>query len=186
MLNHTLSPSCQTPQFFELSIAPRVTGLYADLPGTPNDHGNMCVTDAWFACSNRAMIRALDREGSPENFRGLYHFNLTSNNTFSDLFGVYHAVDVQYIFRVAKDWWTDDDFRVSFAMQCYYAAFTRGGDPNGADGANPACAGIPAWPRYAATADRSLVFGNPLTVDTEYRKERCDVWDTIGYDKTRQ
>lgn len=102
-------------------------------------------------------------------------------------FGVYHASDVPYLFRVVGPTWEHRDFTLSFAMQCYYAAFARSGNPN-IDGpaASPRCAEIerPSWPAYLATTDETLTFGEPLAVDTNYRKGRCDHWDVWGYDTT--
>jgi len=174
--------------FFYPADAIAVTSRYAALPGTPNEHGNEVVTDAWFACANRAVLRAMHPHPT-RHFRGLYHFNFTIDSAFSDLFGTFHASDVPYIFHAVKEWWGPRDYRVSLAVQCYHAAFARTGNPNDdGSGANPECANVnrPEWPRYDPDADGSLVFDDPLAVDARYRKGACDFWDTIGYESIRQ
>jgi para-nitrobenzyl esterase len=74
--------------------------------------------------------------------------------------GAYHGAEMAYAYAVLEslNWkgrardWTDADRKLSEVMSSYWFNFARSGDPNGP--------GLPAWPKYAADAERVMLFAD--------------------------
>jgi para-nitrobenzyl esterase len=110
------------------------------------------VSDLIFAEPARLLAGLHARAGEPAF---LYRFSVLSEAVKTQLKGAPHAAERQYVFRNlhASTWPTDDmDQAAMQLVSAYWLAFARTGDPNGD--------GRPAWPTYAAKADKLIDFTN--------------------------
>jgi acetylcholinesterase/cholinesterase len=72
---------------------------------------------------------------------------------------------------------TPAEVALSGEMEHYWANFAAGGDPGSGDPANPR-----TWPAWNATEQPSMWFETPATqVKYGDYAQRCDFWDSIGY-----
>ena len=60
---------------------------------------------------------------------------------------------------------------LSDAMNAAWSRLAAAGDPNGA--------GVPAWPRYDAVRDATLVWDDPAFARDGIRTALCDFWDAL-------
>ena len=56
------------------------------------------------------------------------------------------------------------------AMQGYWSALARDGDPNGSD--------RPGWSRFEPSRDNVLRLDVPISEEAKLREAECDFWDT--------
>jgi para-nitrobenzyl esterase len=56
-------------------------------------------------------------------------------------------------------------------MRTYWINFAASGNPNGP--------GLPEWPVYEKSTDKSLEIGSEIKIQTYLRKEACDLFDKI-------
>lgn len=86
--------------------------------------------------------------------------------------GAYHSGDLAYTFgtldRVGLGW-NDWDRTLSNTLMSYWINFARTGDPNGAD--------LPHWPRYQATEDLVLEFGENIAAVPHPRAKLLEIFN---------
>jgi para-nitrobenzyl esterase len=88
--------------------------------------------------------------------------------------GAYHGAEMAYAYGVldSLNWngrvrdWTDADRKLSDVMMTYWVNFARTGDPNGP--------GLPAWPKYAADAERVMLFADEARAGDLPNKPQLD------------
>ena len=126
------------------------------------------TNDTWFRCPSRALARGAAAHGSPVY---LYSFDLPP---------AVHTQELDYVFGapIVGPTITSPPQPTAApvpplpslvdAVQGYWTAFAKTGDPNGAD--------LPNWPRYAAASDQHLVLDTQLRVNSGLAKQGCDAW----------
>lgn len=97
---------------------------------------NMMVTDYFMGEQDREMARWHTRNGAP-TYR--YYFSyLSPDRRTPESFGVPHGGEIGYVF--GRNTANPDDAAMTAAVQAYWVAFAKTGDPGNAGG--------PAWPKY--------------------------------------
>ncbi|MEO8585085.1 MAG: carboxylesterase family protein, partial [Acidobacteriota bacterium] len=127
------------------------------------------TSDARFVCPARRIARAAVAGGSPSVYR--YFFSYPANR----LYGAIHGIELPFVFgsfSAVPGYTPDASARaLSDAMNAAWGRFASAGDPNGA--------GVPAWPRYDAARDSTLVWDVPAAAREGIRTAACDFWDAL-------
>jgi para-nitrobenzyl esterase len=109
----------------------------------------------------------------------VYHFSYGPAAARPTSFGAAHGSEIPYVFDNLPDHAitygsreipaaTPDDVKIATAMNAYWVAFAKTGDPGSAGG--------PAWPRYTAAGDELLEFGaDGVIVRKGFAKNRLDM-----------
>ena len=121
------------------------------------------VTDEIFYCSTRRAVRAVVASGQPAY---VYRFDYPIPSLEYDLFGDYHASEVQYVFGKEEAVGSN----MSASMMAYWTNFAKAGTPNG--GGTPL-----AWPAYDAASDTILLLDTTTTTASDISTDVCDFWD---------
>uniref|UniRef100_H2ZKZ8 Uncharacterized protein n=1 Tax=Ciona savignyi TaxID=51511 RepID=H2ZKZ8_CIOSA len=61
----------------------------------------------------------------------------------------------------------------------YWSRFADAGNPNSES--RPTLAAVAEWPSYASKGDNILIKVAESVVQSNYRKEFCDLWDATGF-----
>ncbi len=151
-------------------LAPLVLAQYpASAYATPRKAYVALTTDSRFVCPSRRIARAAAAGGSPAVYR--YFFSYPANR----LYGAIHGVELPFVFgsfSAIAGYTPDASARaLSDAMNAAWARLAAAGDPNGA--------GVPAWPRYDAARDSTLVWDAPAAARDGIRTAACDFWDAL-------
>jgi carboxylesterase type B len=140
-----------------------------------------CGTDYIFICVNRNVTRNM----APLQPR-LWLYDYTHVASFSHyIWGqnmsfcwdqVCHGVELPFVFNTGAPFvtYTPDEVTLGLTLINYWANFAHNGDPN-------VGAAEMFWPSYNATASMSLSFGIPNTIEQNFQQQKCDFWDTVGY-----
>jgi para-nitrobenzyl esterase len=128
------------------------------------------LTVTSFVHGARAMARAM---GEVPAKAYLYHFTRVGPAAERLGLGAGHGLEIPYVFGNAGRamGWTETDRKVSDAMQRYWTAFARHGDPN--------VEGLPEWPPHEATGDRHLELGDRIRTGSGLYRAECDLLDRI-------
>jgi para-nitrobenzyl esterase len=135
--------------------------------GSHHDALARAVGDSGLGCGTDATARAAAAAGLEVY---VYNFNVPWSLA-PLLLGAAHGAEISHVFG-APYMPTDDDARVSDAMNTYWAQFARTGDPNFADSPRD-------WPRFRPTeagGDRRLQLDAAFDVLDDFRKDDCAFW----------
>ena len=130
--------------------------------------------------SDQAMgepARFLARLAAPVQPTYVYRFSYVASSLRAKEKGALHATEIPFVFSTVKAKYeaaaTPEDLAIGEAMNAYWAAFAKTGDPNGA--------GRPAWPVYTAAKDEIMDFtaAGPKP-GPDPRKERLDFVDRLA------
>jgi para-nitrobenzyl esterase len=151
-------------------LAPLVLAQYpASAYATPRKAYVALTTDSRFVCPSRRIARAALAGGSPAVYR--YFFSYPANR----LYGAIHGVELPFVFSSASSvpgyTPTPSELALSEAMNAAWGRLAAAGDPNGA--------GVPAWQRYDAARDSTLVWDIPSAARDGIRTAACDFWDAL-------
>ncbi|HVI33350.1 carboxylesterase/lipase family protein [Phenylobacterium sp.] len=97
---------------------------------------------------DRNLARIHSKAGAPV---WLYHFSYVTPAERATSLGAAHTAEIKYVFGGPKQKFAPEDVPLSKAMNAYWAAFAKRGDPDSAGG--------PAWPRFAPPTEASVEFG---------------------------
>lgn len=130
-------------------------------------------TDAAFTCQARRVARAL--AGSP-GAKPVYRYYYTHARDYGPAAAErsFHTAELPFVFRT----WPNEGYvatpaetALSDAMQSYWAAFAKAGDPNG---------GLaPAWSAYDAAADDVITLDDTIGQTNGVKSAKCDFWDSV-------
>jgi para-nitrobenzyl esterase len=121
------------------------------------------LTDAFFTCSSRRMLRAAAASQTEPVYRYLFTHPVA-----------YHGVDVYYVFNAfdtSSYSPTPAEITLSHQMQSYWVNFAATGNPNGA--------GLPHWDAYDPGADNALALDTPIGGISGFGAVGCGVWDSV-------
>ena len=120
----------------------------------------------------RTWAREQTKTGKAPAF--LYYFTRIPPGPMADQYRAYHAAEIAYVFGnlSPKRPWEEADRKLSDTMLQYWVNFAAKGDPNGQ--------GLPAWPRYEATLDTGMEFGNSVVVKRNINKAALDFFDRLA------
>jgi para-nitrobenzyl esterase len=111
------------------------------------------INDYWTAMRmtepNRNIARVHAETGQPTY---LYYFSFVSPDQRENSLGARHAAEISYVFGTLRGDPSAEDIATAQAMNAYWAAFAKYGDPGAAGG--------PAWPAYTGENEMVMEFGN--------------------------
>ncbi|MCY4130967.1 MAG: carboxylesterase family protein [Gammaproteobacteria bacterium] len=139
------------------------------------------MSDAYFTSEMRTWARHVENQGKKAF---VYIFNHAPPfDGFGRSLGAFHGGEIQYVFQShsgenADDGlpilWDDSDRKVASTMRQYWVNFAKTGDPNGE--------GLPEWPHYMASTNRTLAIEESSHVISDLRKAKLDVFELIMHD----
>jgi len=126
---------------------------------------NEMVTDTFVTEPDRNLARIEARAGAPV---WLYYFAFVPSAERASSQGARHTAEIRYVFGGPRQRLTAEEEPLSKAMNAYWAAFAKTGNPSGAGGG--------PWPRFDAAHEAVMNFdeAGPHVVDHEF-KARLDV-----------
>lgn len=127
-----------------------------------------------FACTNRIFARRAPSYlyvfGYPLDFDGWGLWSYCNGH-------VCHGSELPFFFQSTWVNFTDAGRRVSQSMGTYWTNFAKSQNPN-----QPVSTTV-QWPKPTMGDEKYMYFQDPLQVESDYIKNDCDFWDTIGYKK---
>jgi para-nitrobenzyl esterase len=130
--------------------------------------------DAQYNLGTRGVARALAGAGQP-----VYRYLFTRKAAGSGP-GPNHGDEVPYVFNTLASsplHYDTTDQRLAAAMADAWVRFAKTGNPNGGD--------LPAWPRYRASDDAFLEFGDTIRAGTGFRNAALDFAEQVQHDAIR-
>jgi para-nitrobenzyl esterase len=110
---------------------------------------NDIATRQYITEPDRNISRAQARTGQPVY---TYYFSYVSPAAKAQLpFGAPHAAEIKYAFAGPKQKFAAEDLPVAKAVNAYWAAFIKSGNPDSAGG--------PAWPKFTPATEAYMEFG---------------------------
>jgi carboxylesterase type B len=119
--------------------------------------------DAQFKYGTRGVARAMAAAGQP-----VYRYMFTRKASGTGA-GPNHGDEVTYVFNTLATRpgvYNGDDRRLAETMADAWVRFAKTGTPNGGT--------LPVWPRYRASDDAFMEFGNTVQAGTGFRNEALD------------
>lgn len=148
------------------------------------------ITIFSFRAPARRLVKWAEAAGSPSY---LYHFTRDPQLGLRSRQGVFHGLEIPYVFGTLPNRAAETDWELSRALRHYWTEFARSGDPNGIareTGAESSVRGsseglsekqpvasFPVWPRYQLSRDEHLEFGDALRAGSGLDREACDLVD---------
>ena len=98
----------------------------------------------------------------------LYQFTRLPDTAMARKLGVYHGVELAYVFGNMNkaDGYDDTDMGLSKKMMDYWVNFAKTGNPNGQ--------GLADWPAYKSKSDLNLEFSDTIHINKHLFKKECD------------
>jgi para-nitrobenzyl esterase len=163
-------------------LADRLLVLYpVSAYPTPFDAWTDLISDASFACPNRALAQILTaRRGTA--YWGLYTHRIENDPELAML-GAYHNQDVNFVFGEFNDYLlggytpTAAELQFSSDLRGYWTRFATHLDPNGA-GAVP-------WTQFTSAGQEYLRLDDVFVAGAQYKAAACDLLFPVG-DASRQ
>ena len=120
----------------------------------------------------RFVARAMARKQSRAF---LYQFARLPGTAKAGALGVYHGLDLAYIFGAMQPsvGYDDTDRALSQTIMDYWTQFARSGDPNGP--------GRVEWPAYTSQNEASMEFSDTVQVQRHLWQKECDFIDLVPH-----
>ena len=86
--------------------------------------------------------------------------------------GAFHTAEIPYVYDhlAVRDWpWREEDRALANTMSSYWVNFAANGDPNDV--------GLPIWPRYGATSQEVMIFGDEARAGAMPDQDKFAFWD---------
>ncbi|MFC3068114.1 carboxylesterase/lipase family protein [Phenylobacterium soli] len=130
---------------------------------------NDFVTDTYITEPDRNLARTATKAGEPV---WLYFFSFVPEKTRATALGAGHVNEVRFVWGGEKQRFAPEEVPVSKAMNAYWAAFAKSGNPDSAGGM--------AWPKFDAAHEASLEFGADGVTAREHQfKDRLDLAEKL-------
>jgi para-nitrobenzyl esterase len=134
--------------------------------------------DQLFAWQGRTWARMQAKTGKSKVF--LYYFDRTPPGTPGQTrYGAFHSSEIPFALNTLAKWtrpWSDTDRKIAERMSAYWVNFAKNGDPNGP--------GLPNWPAYTRTDERSMRLGERIEPIPVPNAGELDFFDQY-YDRQR-
>ena len=121
------------------------------------------ISDTWFIQPARQCARAMHQRGTDV---WMYHFT----KPVWGWMGAAHAAEIGYVFGNLEEP-KPDDAALSDSFMDYWVQFAETGNPN--------VDGKPVWPPFTVSEDCHLVMDKKLMVETQLRRDACDLLDRV-------
>jgi para-nitrobenzyl esterase len=123
------------------------------------------LTVAGYAQPARFVAQSMEQKKSKAY---LYQFTRRPGTAMARRLGVYHSVDLAYVFgnMNKSDGYDDTDLRLSQNIMNYWVNFAKTGNPNGQ--------GLADWPAYNSKSDLNLEFSDTIHTNKHLFKKECD------------
>ncbi|EFA77234.1 putative cholinesterase [Heterostelium album PN500] len=168
--------------FLNLDDAKQVIAQYPPISGDNRPVLSVIGTDYIFVCPNRNMTRYLSRSETiyTYQFQHVLSFDAWGPLYPNCVGHVCHGSELPFVFNSASlggYTFTPDEQTLAYAMNNYWMNFVVNGNPN---------IGLPVptqWPTFNETGDQTLIFQAPTPyVESGLLSQKCDFWDSMGYD----
>jgi para-nitrobenzyl esterase len=143
------------PQAAALDAIPAARQVAAMAAFDPKAEGNKLqvvndmATRQYITEPDRNISRAQAKAGQPVY---LYYFSYVSPGQKAQLpYGAPHTAEIKYAFAGPKQTFAPEDLALAKAVNAYWAAFIKAGNPDSAGG--------PAWPKFTPATEASMEFG---------------------------
>jgi para-nitrobenzyl esterase len=153
-------------------LADQLLALYpVNAYPTPFDAWTDLVSDASFACPNRALAQIVTARGGTA-YWGLYTHRIENDPELAAL-GAYHNQDVNFVFGEFNDLLlggytpTAAELQFSSDLRSYWTRFAARLDPNG-EGAIP-------WAQFTSAGQEYLRLDDVFVPGARYKAEACDL-----------
>ena len=130
------------------------------------------ITVTSFRAPARRLVRWMEAAGGDA---WLYHFSRNPGQGRAVRDGVFHGLEIGYVFKTLTAWGDATDKALAEDMLRRWVNFARDGDPNG--GAAGGAKLEPCWPKYRTAEDQHLEFGDRIRVESGLDREQCDLVD---------
>jgi para-nitrobenzyl esterase len=138
---------------------------------TPFDAWTDLVSDASFACPNRALAQIVTAGGGTV-YWGLYTHRIENDPELAAL-GAYHNQEVNFVFGEFNDYLlggytpTTAELQFSSDLRGYWTRFAAHGDPN--------AAGAIVWPQFTSAGQEYLRLDDGFVAGGRYKAQACDL-----------
>jgi para-nitrobenzyl esterase len=153
-------------------LADQLIALYpVNAYPTPFDAWVDLVSDASFACPNRALAQIVTARGGTA-YWGLYTHRIENDPELAVL-GAYHNQDVNFVFGEFNDYLlagytpTMAELQFSSDLRGYWTRFAAHRDPNGASA-------VP-WAQFTNASQEYLRLDDAFVPGTRYKAQACDL-----------
>lgn len=134
------------------------------------------ITTMAFRAPARRLVRWIDAASAQA---WLYHFSHKPGKGRATKEGVFHGLEIPYVFGTLTAFGDATDKAVSDDMRRRWVTFARDGDPNGRAEDAPGSF-QPRWPAYHKAEDRHLELGDQPSVGQGLDRDPCAVMDRIA------
>jgi para-nitrobenzyl esterase len=125
-----------------------------------------------FRAPARRLVRWVEQAGG-ESY--LYYFSRNPSLNLANRKGVFHGLEIPYVFGVFAGMGTEIDRELSQSMRHYWIEFARTGNPNGTGRIEQL-----KWPKYERRSNQHLEFGDVVKAGKDLDAEACDLMDKIA------
>jgi para-nitrobenzyl esterase len=142
------------PQAAQLDAVPAARKDAAMAAFDPTGAGNKLqivndmATRQYITEPDRHISRLQSKAGAPVY---LYYFSYVTPSKRAASLGAIHTAEIPFAFAGPKQKLAPEDQPLATAVNAYWAAFIKSG--------NPGAAGGPAWPKFTAASEASIEFG---------------------------
>ena len=133
---------------------------------------NDMATRQYITEPDRNISRLQSKAGQPVY---LYYFSYVTPAKRSSSLGAVHTAEIPYAFAGPRQKLTPEDQPLATAVNAYWAAFIKSG--------NPGAAGGPAWPKFTAATESSMEFGADGPAVREHHLAKQLDWTEEGLAK---
>lgn len=134
------------------------------------------ITVLSFRAPARRLVRWVENAGGEAY---LYHFARNPKRGRSLREGVFHGLEIGYVFKTLAAYGDETDRLIADDLHQRWVNFAASGDPN-----KPANAWAKSvdlkWPPYRTNSDEHLEIGDRPTIERGLDREACDLFDEIA------